>query len=184
MIIAYRIHAAVIFRCRFSYFIKEIHTLKSVLYTLQTQLIDDFVAFTAFPNDTSPSTYLNLNQRLIFNGLITNIGNAYNPISGSFVCRRHGIYQFSLSLWSKAGNDAKVELVKGNEVIMIVVVRANGGSTNEHGGNNVIIECHAGEDVWLRSGVSNGELHTDPSHKQNTFSGMVIRYFWITYQCL
>ena len=156
---------------------QEMQAMKAVLHTVQSQFIDGFVAFTAFPNVTSYYTYLTLNRRLIFNGVITNIGNAYDPIIGSFVCPQHGIYQFTLSMWSRAGNDAKVELMKGNEVILIVVVRANGGPTNEHSGNSVIIECHAEEDVWLRSGTSNGELQTVPTHRQNTFSGMVLRYF-------
>ena len=156
---------------------QEMQVMKAALHTVQSKCIDDFVAFTAYINVASHYTSVTLDQRLIFNGVVTNIGNAYNQTSGSFVCPRHGIYQFTLSLWSEAGHDAKVELVKGIWGIMIVDVRANGGSTNEHGGNSVIIECQANEQVWLRGKASNGELHTHPAYKQNTFSGMLIRYF-------
>ena len=156
---------------------EKIQVLDSALSTVQAQLdvLNDVVGFTAYPS--SQTTSLTPNTRIIFDKTITNIGNAYNPSNGSFICPRHGLYQFTIAVWCDIHDTGQIDLLKGDELEIRAVARSDGGNTLEGGGNTVILECGAWDEIWLRAGTANGgRLTTSQEHPQTTFSGMVIRF--------
>ena len=94
---------------------EEIQAQRGALSSVQAQLDlqNDLVGFTVCPS--TPDTNLTLNTRIIFDRTITNIGNAYNPSTGSFICPRHGLYQFTIAVYCFINDTGLVDLMKGNE---------------------------------------------------------------------
>ena len=153
----------------------EILAFRGVLYSVQTQLdlLNDFVGFTACPS----TTYIDITQntRIIFSRTITNIGHAYNPSNGSFICPRHGLYLSTIAVWCNQNDIGRIDLIKGDDEIVIRAVAIAGVDTMEGASNTVVLECRAREEIWLKAG-SNGRLETLQPSPQTTFSGMVLRY--------
>ena len=125
------------------------------------------VAFTA--SVTSLSSTWN-SGTLIFDVVITNTGNGYNPSTGVFTSPISGTYVFYITA---------VEYSKQHLIIDIVVnsvskVRAYGHSAASYqtGTNMVVLELQKGDSVWVRH--SSGKGYISQSIPLTTFSGYLI----------
>ena len=142
----------------------------------------EFVSFTA--NPSVPDLRVLDGERIIFDATLNNIGQAYTPSNGSFVCPRHGIYLFNLNLWVKEGTTASVVLYKENQVVMRATAWAQ-EIFRAHSGNTITVECLAGETLWFKA-AQNGYIHTGYSNddnrpeyterRQSSWTGLAIRY--------
>ena len=107
----------------------------------------EFVSFTA--NPSVPDLRVFDGERIIFNVTHNNIGHAYNPSNGAFVCPRHGLYMFNLNLYVREGIATGVALYKEDQVVMRVHAWAR-EITRAHSGNTITVECLAGESLCLK----------------------------------
>merc|ERR1712062_97132 len=74
---------------------------------VQYDAIDSFPAFTASP--TNYYNEYNLGDVVIFDGITTNIGSYYDPVSSVFTCPIDGIYVFSVNARADSAGEALID---------------------------------------------------------------------------
>ena len=146
----------------------------SILFTGKKQIknLADLkeVAFSARVSEHL--TDLQPQEIIVFDQLITNIGEAYDPSSGVFTCPLSGTYQLFVTVLS--GFNTKVE--SGLVVNDIEVARLYSGAQNAHGSSTaaMIFLLKKGDRVSVRV------LYQPTSHVHgiySTFSGYLLRLF-------
>ena len=110
---------------------------------------------------------------IIFDQIVTNVGNHYHPNTSTYVCPLKGLYVFSVSVLNTVSNHMKVNLMRENTHL---------GSGYSHVGDHnqgalsVVAECERGERVWVRCyGSSYAYVHQ--SYDWNIFSGFALHYY-------
>lgn len=117
------------------------------------------VAFYAYFSSNIPAS--SAYHILAFDKVITNVGNAYHPHSGSFLAPRSGLYVFTwtIRLWGPRYHTTEL-LVNNNVVNSIYLNPADtidGGVTG-----TVVVHVNQGDDVLVRTGIkSNGDIISD-----------------------
>ena len=88
-----------------------------------------------------------------FDGVATNTGDHCNPVTGHFTCPRSGLYAFILNLTSERHfNEAYGNLVKeGQSLTLVLASNTNKDGHYSHATGSVIVECEAGERIWVES---------------------------------
>lgn len=111
------------------------------------------------------------NRDLIMNGLVTNVGSAYNTKTGRFTAPVRAIYQFNVTIAAQMGHKAAVRLMKNG--IWVVTIRAD-SATNQalaSASNVAILSLEGGDEISL-------QLISEASHVHGsmftTFSGHLI----------
>ena len=125
------------------------------------------MAFTA--GVTSVSTTWN-SGTLIFNSVILNVGNGYNPSTGVFTSPVAGTYVFYVTA---------VEYIKQYLMVDIVLnslskVRTIGESNASYqtGTNMVVLNLQKGDSVWVRH--ASGKGYYTNSVPITTFTGLLV----------
>jgi len=112
------------------------------------------------------------NQPIVFDRVVTNVGNAYNPHVGSFTAPVSGIYVFSVSLLSMPGHITYCQWVKNNEFISKIFIHAPGAGLNESTSQTVVVQLTKGDDVTLRN------MHVDGSLRGDSYSTVAGFLLW------
>lgn len=129
------------------------------------------VVFTA---TVSPPTLTNLGagQTIIFDKVITNIGNAYDNITGVFTAPVKGVYIFDMALMTDPGDHQYLELVQNGQNILFNYGHALGGNHLVSSTRTVSVELSKGTKVWMRTQNTpthgTGKVH---GYSFSTFSG-------------
>nr|XP_034332654.1 uncharacterized protein LOC117691211 [Crassostrea gigas] len=125
------------------------------------------VAFTAAV--TSLSTTWN-SGTLMFDVVITNVGNGYNPRSGVFTSPGKGTYVFYVSALEYLQQYLGLEIVLNN----VPKVRLIGESAAAYqtGTNMVVLNLQKGDSVWVRH--HHGKGYYSHSIPVTTFSGFLL----------
>ncbi|XP_022293748.2 uncharacterized protein LOC111104206 [Crassostrea virginica] len=127
-----------------------------------------FFAYFSTHNDASSR-----HQILAFDKVITNIGNAYHPHSGSFLASRSGVYVFIWTIRLDGNNYHTTELLHDNNVINSIYLNPN----NAIGGTatgTAVVHVNQGEDVLIRTGnLSNGRIVSDTDGR-SSFAGWLL----------
>ncbi|XP_063422630.1 complement C1q-like protein 2 [Mytilus trossulus] len=113
---------------------------------------------------------LSKHSTLIFQTVLTNVGDGYNPSHGVFTSKRKGAYFFSWTTLTKIGNMFPTEIVlNGNQVGV-----RNHGYGNRHSDHNqpstqnAVVAMQKGDRVWIRASIDNGYCFAD---QWTSFSG-------------
>ncbi|XP_069131904.1 uncharacterized protein [Argopecten irradians] len=107
--------------------------------------------FVAFYSILSPSlSNLGVNQAMIFNHVVTNLGNSFDGITGRFQCKMAGAYVFNVHLLVTPGKYFNALLVKNGSTVGYVYAGGQSG-TYDHGGNTIILELNEGDAVWVQN---------------------------------
>uniref|UniRef100_A0A8C1VTU3 C1q domain-containing protein n=1 Tax=Cyprinus carpio TaxID=7962 RepID=A0A8C1VTU3_CYPCA len=109
---------------------------------------------------------------LTYRNVFTNIGNAYNPITGIFTAPLKGAYMFNFSIFGSASSStsATVSIVKNGEKVVIAH-----GDRDQHAVNSskgVVLILEVGDVVYVR--LWSGRWIYDDQNKHNTFSGYLL----------
>ncbi|XP_058620975.1 complement C1q-like protein 2 isoform X2 [Onychostoma macrolepis] len=114
------------------------------------------------------TTEITLTYRKVF----TNIGNAYNPITGIFTAPLKGVYKFSFSVYGN-GNPtypSTAFIVKNGE--KMVVTHGFQDQFVVNSSNGVVLILEVGDVVYVR--LWSGRRIFDNQHNHNTFSGYLL----------
>ncbi|XP_048748810.2 uncharacterized protein LOC125661013 [Ostrea edulis] len=115
---------------------------------LSSQPSENAVAFYAYLSRTIPSP--SIHYVLVFDTVITNVGNGYDHHSGVFLAHRTGTYAFTWSF--RIQNDAHIstELIINDLAVGAIYFDAEGGVGGNEGGT-VVVHVDQSDDVFVRT---------------------------------
>ncbi|CDQ94512.1 complement C1q-like protein 2 [Oncorhynchus mykiss] len=105
------------------------------------------VAFSAGFGGTGFYGPFNVEKTLVYEKVLTNLGNAYNPATGIFTAPVAGVYQFSVYHHSGPGRRSDSLLFKNKEQIAFISAMNKDGSYN--GSNGIILQLEEGDVVYV-----------------------------------
>ncbi|CAL8380847.1 unnamed protein product [Boreogadus saida] len=128
------------------------------------------VAFTAvLGHSLGP---LPINMPVKYPLIITNMGNAYNPATGSFTARVSGMYYFSYTMYNgRPTPNSVVGLMKNGQMIVTTWDTA-GGDQNDSATNAAVLQLEAGDSVYTQLFAK--RTIYDDNGRYNTFSGFLL----------
>jgi hypothetical protein len=117
----------------------------------------------------------NVDAILVFETVIVNEGEHYDPYDGIFVAPQIGVYLFS---WTVSGISTKfivTELVVEQNTISSAGEQ-NGGGSHPSGSMTALCKMEKGDHAWIRTtGVSSGhQLYSKDNYPQSAFLGLLI----------
>ncbi|XDV25704.1 hypothetical protein PO909_029577 [Leuciscus waleckii] len=107
---------------------------------------------------------------LTYRNVFTNIGNAYNPITGVFTAPLKGAYMFRISIHGHGGILATVSIVKNGE--HTVIAHDIQAQDRLNSSNGVVLILEVGDVVYVR--LESGTRIADSQSNHNTFSGFLL----------
>ncbi|XP_067247338.1 complement C1q-like protein 4 isoform X2 [Chanodichthys erythropterus] len=107
---------------------------------------------------------------LTYKNIFTNIGNAYNPVTGIFTAPLKGAYMFRISVFGHGGATATASLYKNGEQVVVAHDSQAQGTLNSS--NGVVLILEVGDVVYVR--LWSGTRIFDNQNNVNTFSGFLL----------
>jgi len=116
----------------------------------------------------------NVDAILVFEAVIVNEGEHYDPYDGVFVAPQKGVYLFS---WTVSGIGTKyivTELVVEQNTISSAGEQNGGGHPS--GSMTALCKMEKGDHAWIRTtGISSGQqLYSFDNYPQSAFLGLLI----------
>ena len=122
------------------------------------------VAF--FATLSSTVSHLGINQDIVFDHILTNIGNAYIAHHGTFVAPVDGTYVFSVTL--RATNIYTHFVVNGTVIAKLDMHPANGYTQASH---TMVVSMKKGHDASVQSSAVETSIYGD---RYSSFSGFLL----------
>ncbi|XP_042368266.1 cerebellin-1-like [Plectropomus leopardus] len=110
-------------------------------------------------------------KTLIYRKVITNIGNAYNQVTGIFAAPVKGIYYFTFHHHAGGTNIVSLSLMKNNEVVVMNYDHRTTADGADNGGNAVFLQLQQGDHVYVRLDANS---HVWGNDVITTFSGFLV----------
>uniref|UniRef100_A0A3B4XIK4 Complement C1q tumor necrosis factor-related protein 3-like n=1 Tax=Seriola lalandi dorsalis TaxID=1841481 RepID=A0A3B4XIK4_SERLL len=151
----------------------EVRALRHLVVDQRAELNRSKVAFSAALTDSGLLGPFNTDTTIVYSNVFTNIGKAYNPITGIFTAPVKGVYYFRFTgMDYRSAVHMGAALYKNNQRIMLTYeINVNNGYF-EHMSNGVTLELEKGDVVFLRLPANKGLYDNNESH--NTFSGFLL----------
>ncbi|XDV25904.1 hypothetical protein PO909_029730 [Leuciscus waleckii] len=151
----------------------EISNLTLGQVELRKENRDREIAFSAALMQSSSGYYIGPFTTEItqtYRNVFTNIGNAYNPITGIFTAPLKGAYMFRVSVFGDGPTAASVSIVKNGE--RVVAADAYQAKDRLGSSNGVVLILEVGDVVYVR--LWSGRRLLDGYNNHNTFSGFLL----------
>ncbi|KAI2644875.1 Complement C1q-like protein 4 [Labeo rohita] len=109
---------------------------------------------------------------LTYRNVFTNIGNAYNPITGIFTAPLKGAYMFRISLYGHGSQSTSstVSITKNGERVVVAHGQQPGSVVNSS--NAVVLLLEVGDVVYVS--LWSGRWIFDDQNNHSTFSGYLL----------
>ncbi|XDV25787.1 hypothetical protein PO909_029645 [Leuciscus waleckii] len=107
---------------------------------------------------------------LTYRNVFTNIGNAYNPVTGIFTAPLKGAYMFRISVYGYGPTAATADIVKNGE--RVVIAHEYQPQYDLNSSNGVVLILEVGDVVYVRL-WSGRRIYADQNNR-NTFSGFLL----------
>ncbi|XP_048012521.1 uncharacterized protein LOC125245796 [Megalobrama amblycephala] len=107
---------------------------------------------------------------LIYRNVFTNIGNAYNPITGIFTAPLKGAYMFRISVYGRDGTTSTAVIFKNGDFVVVAHDIKARDPANSSNGAVLILEV--GDVVYVK--LWSGTRIYDNLNNHNTFSGYLL----------
>ncbi|XP_038066248.1 collagen alpha-1(X) chain-like [Patiria miniata] len=108
---------------------------------------------------------------IIFDNIMTNVGDGYDSQSGVFTCSVPGVYSFTISVNNNA-NRAYVRLVKNVELIFSLYNSQTGAF--HQSSNSAAVSLATGDRVWLQFGDDSNRGIYSNNNRYCYFTGFLI----------
>ena len=112
------------------------------------------------------------NAPLIFDTVLTNVGDGYDVITGNFRAPVSGTYMFVLNYMGDITTYVYVNMYVDNTEVDYSISHW-GGSTWDHVSESLVVQLKAGQHVHLKNGSA--ETKKIRGHHWSTFSGFLIQ---------
>lgn len=144
-------------------------TNSTFIITTYTEDTTSPVVFTAYKTSQQQ---IDQGDVISFGGILTNIGDHYNPGTSLFTCPTAGLYFITSTSTSNDCETRTNIVLEGNE---LVSTRAETDGLNQ-GGNSAFVECTRGQRIWVEGRVDNHCIFGGEA-RFSTFSGiLLVRY--------
>lgn len=132
----------------------------------------DTVAFYAYFSSSFPASIAH--RILTFDKVITNVGNAYHPHSGTFIAPRSGLYVFTWTIRLRLNFYHTTELVVNNNVVNWIYFYPNSNVDGSVSGTSVV-HVDQGDDVLIRTSFTHhsGDIMSD-ANGVSSFAGWIL----------
>uniref|UniRef100_A0A3B4X5J9 C1q domain-containing protein n=1 Tax=Seriola lalandi dorsalis TaxID=1841481 RepID=A0A3B4X5J9_SERLL len=149
----------------------ELRNTKAELQTQKDKAAEPMkIAFSAGLGVSGKVGPFNTETPLVYSREVTNIGGAYNPLTGIFTATVKGVYYFRFSAFSNANGEVMaVNLYHDSQRILHNSEWATG---NNFFSNALILQLEQGSVVHMRLQADSG-LYDDPN-SWNIFSGFLL----------
>ncbi|XP_048011783.1 complement C1q-like protein 2 [Megalobrama amblycephala] len=107
---------------------------------------------------------------LTYRNVFTNIGNAYNPVTGIFTAPLTGAYMFRITVFGHGGTPATAGIFKNGKQMVTADGNQVQGVLNSS--NGVVLILEVGDVVYVR--LWTGSRTHDSQNNHNTFSGFLL----------
>ncbi|XP_067224959.1 complement C1q-like protein 2 [Chanodichthys erythropterus] len=151
---------------------EEISNLSSQVEELRKENRGREIAFSASLVESGDksigpfSTHFTITYKNVF----TNIGNAYNPITGVFTAPLKGVYMFRASIYGHGPTPATVSIIKNGEIVVSAYQYQPQGALSSS--NGVVLILEVGDVVYVR--LKAGRRIYDNESNHSTFSGFLL----------
>lgn len=150
----------------------NLHTLFSGRLLIQpTSLPIESVAFYAYISSTVPAS--TPHHILVFDKVITDVGNAYHPHMGTFIAPKTGLYVFTWTIRCNQNNYHSAELLADNNIVNVIYLYP-GNAIDGTVTGTAVVRVNQGDDVFIRTGRdSNGNILSDENGR-SSFAGWIL----------
>ncbi|XP_033739194.1 complement C1q-like protein 3 [Pecten maximus] len=115
-------------------------------FFIESKASDQKIGFTARLNQNVG--HLNDRQAIVFDQVLTNVGQAYDPTTGMFMCPYSGLYEFAATIVSDGDNkNLDAEIVQEGSRVARLHSTIYG---YDQGTQVAIVGCAEGQHVWVR----------------------------------
>lgn len=130
------------------------------------------VAFYAYLSSDAPASVAH--HIILFDTVITNVGNAYHPHMGTFIAPRSGLYVFTWTIRLYGNAYFTTQLVVNNVVVNWIFF----GTHNNIDGSvtgTAVVHVNQGDDALIRTGQSHhsGSIISNNDGK-SSFAGWIL----------
>ncbi|KAH3785880.1 heavy metal-binding protein HIP-like [Dreissena polymorpha] len=127
----------------------------------------------AFKAHLTSSSNPGLNQRIIFDDVQLNLGNAYFQHLGGFLAPLNGTYLFSVSVCSHGGHFILLDLMKNTNRIGGIL--AGDSLYDDCSSETTVTQLNAGDQVYVQHHESSGDLIFAHQNIINSFTGVLLQ---------
>lgn len=133
------------------------------------------VAFYAYMSQNIKISSLNVNKKLVYDRIETNVGNGYHVTTGYFVAPEDGVYAFQVTTVAKDKSCCTVELVKNEVVKDVGWADAMSHYDRASSSTFTVLNLKEGDIVKVRVGPAlGGDLLESNQYARLSFSGFKI----------
>ncbi|CAJ1085916.1 complement C1q-like protein 4 [Xyrichtys novacula] len=108
---------------------------------------------------------------LVFKKVFTNIGNAYNGVTGIFAAPVAGVYYFTIFFHAAGDHEGKLYMYKNADLIIVTHDQKSDTDPADNGGNAVFLQLQQGDQVYVQLPAN---CHVWGSNGHTTFSGFLV----------
>jgi hypothetical protein len=118
---------------------------------------------------------LNVDAILVFETVIVNEGEHYDPYDGVFVAPQKGVYLFSWTVFGSGASYIVTELVVEQNIISSTGEQ-NGAGGHPSGSMTALCKMEKGDHAWIRTtGLSSSNvLYSNDNYPQSAYLGLLI----------
>lgn len=123
---------------------------------------------------------LGILQTIIYDNVITNVGNTYDSRHGIFRAPVKGLYHMTLTSISYYGSELFVEMVKDGQRITHTY---SGSKDFQSSSSSVNVVLEAGNDVWCRRYQGASTVTINAQYSGTCFSGFLLNQYGLKCTC-
>ncbi|KAB0393190.1 hypothetical protein E2I00_004909 [Balaenoptera physalus] len=101
-----------------------------------------------------------IRETVLFDDVVTNLGNHYDPTTGKFTCSIPGIYFFTYHVLMRGGDGTSIAIAQDAD------------QNYDYASNSVVLHLEPGDEVYIK--LDGGKAHGGNNNKYSTFSGFII----------
>ena len=132
------------------------------------------MAFSAYPDETRD---YGDHEHIIFNDVLSQFGDAYNPVSSTFTCPVAGVYVISVTATTTPYYVIRCQIMWESSIRLNALGDSVDANVYDSGSVTAIVECDAGERIWARSDLTDNRLTSGGSYRWSSFSGFLLHAY-------
>ena len=132
------------------------------------------VAFTASLSKTL--TNVGSDQHIVFDNVITNVGNAYLSSHGHFITPVKGVYIFFVSLTNVPEHSASAALIQNGQWIGHVLAHGSASNSGLYVTSTLAstVQLDIGDEVWVQNTQSFSDVEEIDGYNWSYFTGHLV----------